>query len=115
MNTEFDSDSDITPANNPDYFDFIDKLTPSTLRLLEVASKIPDNLETPDQAATYLVETVAPVLQDALLQPEQQQSQADAVAIGQTLMAVLSLSMSVGQSRGTTDVAGALSALVGNR
>lgn len=111
MNSEF---NDMAPANNDSaFYNFMDSLTPSTLNLLHVSAIIPEKMESPDEAAEYLVQVVAPALQDAILQPEQTITQADAVAVGQTLVAVLSLAMTTGQARGQLDVVGAIRALSG--
>lgn len=115
MDNEFIPNFDTPGANNSDSFDFNDSLTPSTLALLEVANRIPDHMETAEQAAAYLIETVAPALQDAIIQPEQLITQADAVAVSQTLMAVISIALSAGQSRVATDVVTAITALAGGR
>jgi hypothetical protein len=115
VDSDFIPNFDSRGANNNDAFNFADALNPSTARLLEVTTKLPDFMETADICAAYLVDVVAPALHEAISQPEQTITQADALAVSQTLMAVFSIALSAGQSRGTIDIAAAISAMTGGR
>lgn len=104
------------PVANSDaeFYNLIDSMSLDTRNLLNVVAHLGQGLKTPDDAADYLVNTVAPALQRCMtLLKSGAATQAEAMIISRLLMTALGTALSVGEARDRFDIIGAIKSLSG--